>query len=203
MKNTIVVLAIVFFLAIAASVRASPIYQDAISTYAQIRHFGPVGQSFIAEDNHVRAKFWIAECNQHIAPSDYDIDYYLYEGTGADGTLLGSHKYFGLTDGYIGWIEFDVSEHALTIGNTYSVMLNNDNARWGFGFAKSDHYAGGHLILSQDPHNTFPGSELYDATFQIVPEPSSTALLLMGIAGISIASKGCCKPAGTVRRFPQ
>ena len=106
-------------LAISGAVYALPINQEVIDNYGQIHFFGPVGQSFIAEDNHVVANLWTTEYNQHSAPSDYDITYYLYEGNGAGGTLLDSGIFSGLIDGYWGWAEFDLYDSSLTIGNIY------------------------------------------------------------------------------------
>ena len=183
------------FLALSGTVYALPIEQNVVDSYGQINHFGPVGQSFVAEDSFVTADLWITEYNQHIDPTDYDISYYLYEGTGSSGALIGGGTYSGLTDDYAGWVEFDLSMYSLNVGSTYSVMVYNDNARWGFGFTQSDLYSGGQLLLSQDPNNSFPGFDQYDAAFRInpttasVPEPSSVALVLLGIAGAGAASR--------------
>ncbi len=180
-------------LSVSGVVNALPIQQNVVDNYAQIQHFGPVGQSFVAEDIYVTADFWITEYNQFVAPSDYDISFSLYEGTGTGGNLVGAGSLSGLSDGFLGWAGFDLSAYILNIGSTYSLMIDNDNARWGFGFAESNLYSSGQLILSQDPTNIFPNYSQYDMAFRINPvqvtEPFSIILFLMGIGILVMVNK--------------
>lgn len=176
---------VIILLIVSRGVGAIPIQQNVVDNYVQLNHFGPVGQSFIAEYSQVSATVWISDYNQQVDPSDFEISYDVYEGTGTAGLLVGSGEFSVPTDGYLGWATLNLSEYVLQIGDTYSIMLNNGNARWSIGFSETDSYAGGQMILSQDPHNLFPDYSQYDLAFQLdsvsVTEPSGVFLMLIAI----------------------
>ena len=84
MKRFIIIsVAIVLILAI-SDAQAGLIIQEARYSGWQIQGYSPIGQTFTAEDPHVKIAFWIDDWNAGAGPIDISIE--LFEGAGTTGT---------------------------------------------------------------------------------------------------------------------
>ncbi len=145
---------------------AEPIHQDVVDTYAQIRFHEP-SQNFLAEHSNVVVSVWISEYNRQVNDDSFFFNVYDTQGSRVTGGTI-----TGMTDDYLDWVELDISDTDLTIGETYTVVLTNDTARWGFGYATSDKYSGGELFSSQNT-DLVPANRSYDLTFRVTPVPQA------------------------------
>jgi len=189
MKKNVAQLTILLFLMFsAASVHAS-IIQDSSNGWYQIQHFEPIGQSFTAEESHsLLAGMYVGDGNESHAPNDYLITIKLFSGAGiftSDHELL-SQEVDLHSIGARGYANLDISSILFDVGSSYTIALYNDNPRWGLEVG-GDLYSGGMFYASGIGHS---GT---DARFQVVsapvPEPSTFALVGLGILGVGFARR--------------
>lgn len=177
---------------------------------AQIADFGPIGQSFTAIDSElVSFGFQIQTLNAGsiVAP----ITLTLRSGSGLSGAVLGTRVLtpVGVPAGRVPtWIDFDLTDTMLDIGQSYTALLSSTSARFGMVFGPdiniftgqplgSDAYAGGEVISLVALAAPCAAGGICDANFRFsgvtaaaIPEPASWALLIAGFGIIG----------GTLRR---
>jgi len=172
----------------AVSVHAT-IIQDVSSGWNQIHYFQPIGQSFTAEESHALwAGMGVRDGNESSAPNDYLITMKLFWGAGiftADHELL-SQEVDLHAIGTRGYANLDISSIMFDVGSSYTIALYNDTARWG---AELD----GNLYSGGVFYSDGTARPNADARFQVVsapvPEPSTFALVGLGILGVGFARR--------------
>ena len=140
------------------------------SVTQQIQVGEPIGQTFTAISGNPLAtiSMYIADMNASVAPDDYSLTFELYEGIGTGGRRLGTREYTALTDGFSGFVEMDFSSVTLKEGDEYTVVLDNDTARWGR-VACGNQVAGGTALYAGVPSPTA------DALFRVLWQPDGAA----------------------------
>ncbi|WP_165251189.1 PEP-CTERM sorting domain-containing protein [Paludisphaera soli] len=145
----------------------------------QINFYEPIGNSFIAEDATVSAALWLVVMNETFEPSD-PILFQLYAGAGTSGAPLFSQSF--VVDGaFRGFYDVDLSSVVLSVGETYSFVASivGDSPYWGV--AASDGPNGELLAGRFGVFEEFLALRV-GAAGTAVPEPSSLALALVGLA---------------------
>ncbi|MEP0754933.1 PEP-CTERM sorting domain-containing protein [Trichocoleus sp. Lan] len=165
---------------------AASIIQDQTDGAYQILAFSPIGQTFTAEDTFIKSiGFYIKDFNPTAAPNDFSITINLYKGT--SGVFLGSGVFDDLVDGFEGYADVDFSYIALTVGDTYTAIVEDDTVRWGLSIASDlgDPYPGGVAITNGNlQDNIDTRFRVLAAETESVPEPNSVlGLLAFGTLG--------------------
>lgn len=121
------------------------ILQDSATGANQILAASPIGQTFTAESSQLDTiAFSFDDFNS--SRENGETTMLLYEGVGTTGTLLGSTSQI-LTEGLRGeFVDFDFSDVTLVEGQTYTVIVERPNVRWG-------------VEVNQ---HSFPGGDLID-----------------------------------------
>ncbi|MBD1929203.1 PEP-CTERM sorting domain-containing protein [Trichocoleus sp. FACHB-90] len=179
---------------------AASIIQDKSTGTTQIQFFSPSGQTFTAEDTFIKSiGFYIQDGNPFNEPNDSFIAISLYKGT--IGTLLGSRVFDDLVAGFQGYADVDFSSIALTVGETYTAIIETNSPRWFVeGDSSRDRYRGGVAILNGNLRDD------YDLRFRVlvddtqpVPEPASAlGLLAFGTLGVGSFLKRRQKKAAAI-----
>jgi hypothetical protein len=165
---------------------AASIIQDQTDGTYQILFFSPIGQTFTAEDTFIKSiGFYVRDFNPTAAPNDFSITINLYKGT--SGVFLGSGVFDDLVDGFQGYADVDFSSIALTVGDTYTAIVEDDTVRWGLSIASDlgNLYPGGVLIANGNlQDNIDTRFRVLTAETESVPEPNSAlGLLAFGTLG--------------------
>ncbi|NLE00098.1 MAG: hypothetical protein GX640_09495 [Fibrobacter sp.] len=199
MKKT-KILNMLILLTSATIIHAGPIYQDQSDQWSQIFYSSPLGQTFRAEDHYITFGFFIDDGNRNSGPNDYSIDYLLYEGSGVNGSLLSTKQFTGLYDNYRGYAIVDFSEINLSIGATYTVIVSNDNPRWGIFLSNRDVYSEGSLIMGGSPLDFCDAQFRVEPISKSIPEPGIFASIGIGLIAILLTKRKFIFPANCKSR---
>lgn len=181
MKKLIVIFSFAVIILTAGSARAGLILQDEHILGEQIEFHRRMGQSFLAEDPSLFIGFWIEDWNPHLGPIDIWIE--LLEGEGLGGASLGLAPIEGLSPGFAGFFDADLTSVVLIPGQMYTATIFSTSERGGLYFSENDPYPNGTMFRSP-PQVHHPE---YDAAFRVVPIPEPGAILLGGI-GVGFVS---------------
>ena len=178
-------LACIAALAIGGAAFAGPIVQDTGATSMQIQFFEPIGQSFTAQDSAVTFGLYVLPLNPASALSG--LHFQLLSGDGLGGGVL-LDQTLAPALGFAGYLEFDLSTVALTLGNAYTVAVDvpGTSAYWGTNLNRGGNpYAGGRAYYN-DPGNLLPGAAISDFRFHVLPTiaaiPEPGTLVIAGLA---------------------
>lgn len=197
-------LATALFAGLCATANAAVIEQPDQNQRIAIFAFGPVGQTFTAEDTRVNIAF--AYLLQNPFEPDAGVEMTLYEGVGTGGTLLQTvgvvlPPALASAPGYPGdLVDANFSNVLLTVGNVYTaaVTTTNSSYRIGITLQETDAYAGGQAIFGQ-AFSECPGASC-DLRFRVTPVPAPAALPLIGAAlgalGLLWRKKEVCLAGG-------
>ncbi len=143
------------------------------SVTQQIQAGEPIGQTFTAISGNrlSTVSMYVADMNPEVAPTDYSLTLEMYEGIGTSGRLLGRREYTNLVDGFSGFVTVDFSSVTLVEGQTFTIVLDNDTARWGR-VAVGNQYGGGTALYAGAPSPTA------EALFRVQWQPDGGAPLL-------------------------
>ncbi|MCM8530222.1 MAG: PEP-CTERM sorting domain-containing protein [Lentisphaeraceae bacterium] len=140
------------------------------------------GQSFTSTGTDLDSiSVWLEEWNVHLAPS-FTVTVDLYEGVGYAGPLVDSLT-LDLTGHQPGWADFDFSGNLLALGDSYTFKTTS-TGRGGQYYESANVYAGGTSFFNGSAN---PNTDLaFKVTYgnSATPEPSSYALMLIGLLGL-------------------
>jgi hypothetical protein len=176
---------------------AGPIVQSRAWGAFNVYFYGPVGQTFTAEDDQISTIGFDLWSTHAIAPgASYPPGRFTYElraGAGTSGSLVASSS-FSLPDGFRGYADADFSSAQLTVGETYTVLVSASDGNWaifwnqiycvpsGEPIEGAIDYTGGMMVRDGQlaPYG--------DLAFRIlpVPEPASATLLLLAAGALVV-----------------
>ena len=157
----------------------------------QVNHFEPIGQSFTAIDVNVEAGLGFWAMNAYVANDD-QLRYRLYDGQGVTGSLLAS-SIFQLADSFSGLHLVDFSYIDLTIGNTYSLVVDvlGDSPYWGLSYGGA--LAGGVALRRFNGNDVLVGRDDMHirvtgvtASTVAVSEPATSFLFISAFIGVMV-----------------
>lgn len=184
----------VALVALGVSAHAGVILQDTRNATIQVNFFEPVAQSFVAEDASVLFAFFFEVMNAG-RPND-PLEIKLLAGDGLGGSVLLTTT-FSLADGFTGYFDVDLSGATLTIGQAYTVVLDQpgDSALWGVDLNSAGNpYAHGRAYFTGT--DFLPNTPEDDMRFRVtpkgggpLPEPGTLAILGLGLAALAVARR--------------
>lgn len=191
-KSIRVVLCVAFVSLLSLSARAGIILQDVSNNHIQVNFFEPVAQSFTAEDPSIKFAFHFFAINPQVANSD-PLRLRLLSGDGLAGAELASNA-FNLLDAYDGFFDVDFSAVSLTVGQSYTAVLDvvGNSPFWGVRVVGSNLYAGGRAYWN-DPNGFLSNPVISETRFRVtpvgnaVPEPGVLALVLLAMLAGAVA----------------
>lgn len=201
------------------TVHAAPIVIDSEGGHSSVHSFpddGFQGQTFIASETtynsvgfHFDEVYGADTRDYYGLDSNFDLRFQLFEGFGWDGELLQSID-IDPGAGYIGFVDFDVSDINFESGEIYTAVVSaaweSGSALWMLEFADNqirnedgsstyyDIYSEGVAIY----YGSLDAESIQDTNFRAltdpasdgvfaavsVPEPDSSILILLGFAGL-------------------
>jgi hypothetical protein len=171
-------------LAVTPLARSGAIIQPQSGGALNIYDYSPIGQTFTAEDPQVSIGFYVEGYPQ--SPTT-QLTYSLLAGAGTGGTLLTTAS-TALPGNFRGYADMNFSSVNLTVGQTYTVLITEDNENLLVDWNQLAYEVGGPIPGRID----YTGGELIfqgqldslgdDLTFRIepIPEPGTLAFLLTG-----------------------
>jgi hypothetical protein len=160
----------------------------------QVHHFSPLGQSFIAVEDHLdNIGFAFQVFNQQFGEVPVTIS--LLSGEGLGGALIAQRSITpsgpSISDE---WYKKRVLSFAdfggtpLTVGVAYTALIATTNAYWGIEMNDDNPYADGIGYYSLG--GTLSSNLKSDFTFAInVPEPASWALMIVGFGLVGVSMR--------------
>jgi hypothetical protein len=116
------------------------------------------------------------------------VEFELLFGASAGGALIATKSVTPTPGPTRHFVFADFSDVALTVGQTYTVLVDGVTPRWGVFSGSADLYAGGTAILSGAAVPTRDLTFVIEPGTSTVPEPASVALLSAAIAGLGMAT---------------
>ncbi len=176
---------------VSATVLQPEIVQNGYYIYDQINYFSPIGQVFTPTVTApVAISLDYADFNPLNGPNTLTVA--IYQGAGNSGPLVAS-TVITLANGFAGMFPAFFPTTTLQAGTQYTVVPIDPTVRWGVGTDNVNPYPAGELLFQGglDPSQAL--------TFEVdaIPEPTTTALAMMGIAALAIRWR---KPVSNLRR---
>lgn len=168
---------------------AGEILQDSSNDRIQVLFYGPIGQSFVAQDSAVSFAFSFGVLNNFDANTSINLD--LREGDGDSGSVIGSFS-FSLSDDFSGYFDVDLSSIALAVGQTYTAELTSQSGYFGVDVnLEGNPYANGRGYFSASFFGPIPTPNddfRFRVTPKVVAAPSPDAWSLFGLGLFGIAA---------------
>jgi hypothetical protein len=188
---------------VAGSANAALIFQDRITTSIALPNHGPIAQSFVAEDPLVTFGFYFT---RHGATDPNELlQLRILSGDGLNGAQVGTFAFTPLIDS-LGFWDTDMSSIVLTIGQTYTVVLDQADSYWAVALAdNTGTYGAGRAFFNENPEWHFVSDNSDDFVFRVAPvgailetnpalvlaapEPGGIALFAVGLLGMCALHK--------------
>lgn len=174
------VLALISICALPSAQAQPEIVQNGYYAFYQINYYSSIGQVFTPTVNSPVA-IWLdyADFNPTYGPNTLTVA--VYKGAGNSGPLVESTT-ITLANGFLGMHPAYFPSTTLSAGTTYTVVPVDPTVRWAVGADNVNPYPAGEFLVQ---NQLDPTSAL---TFEVdaIPEPATTALIIMGIAALAI-----------------
>jgi hypothetical protein len=192
----VLIVATVFLSIVTAGVsRAGSVGQANSTDWVSIDQYSPIGQTFTAvDDSTISTISFFFDVTDYLASPD-TLTVSVYDGTGFNGSLLGSQVYSLPVSNPFNFFPIDFSSSNITIsqGSVYTLGISTTTTRWALGKNQildsngqpygSPDYVGGMAIINGSGDNN--NDLAFQVTTTVVPEPVSAVLFIIGASVLS------------------